>query len=107
MKVETNTRNLVLNGPTIRCTNLTQSLSRAVPEVHTDEPIFEFSPPEPSFGMLQVNCVYHLTVLVRTNGADVGRFRLIPPSLPSDEEETTLEVVNITSTRLTPGLHER
>jgi len=106
VKVETNTRNLVLNGPTMRCSNLTQSLSRAVPEVHTDEPIFEFSPPEPSWGMLQVNCVYHLTINVRTNGADVSRFRLIPPPLPSDDS-TALKVVNISSTKLIPGLHER
>ena len=56
--------------------------------------------------MLQCGCVYHLTILVRTNGADVARFRLIPPTA-SGANSTSLEVVNISSTRLIPGLHER
>ncbi|GMI06503.1 hypothetical protein TrLO_g11815 [Triparma laevis f. longispina] len=113
IKVQPNTRNLVLNGPTIRATSLAQSLTRPVPEV--DESLFSFSPSVPKFGCLASNCVYHLPVLVRTCGADVARLRLKPPvgidkygnviDKPS-ENSPTLQI-KVSSTRLIPGLHEQ
>ncbi|GMH68434.1 hypothetical protein TrST_g4371 [Triparma strigata] len=115
IQVAPNTRNLVLNGPTIRASSLAQSLQRPVPEVDNEEPLFQFSPEEPNFGMLSSNCVYHLNVMLRTNGADVARFRLKPPQMLDKDGNAVGEVeegaitlaVKVSSTRLIPGLHEQ
>jgi hypothetical protein len=115
MKITLNERNLMLEGPTHRCQNLTSSLQRPTP-LPPSTPSFSFSPSEPAFGLLSANCEYELKVKIMNMGADNQRIRCVPPSPNSTTSSTgcltdatatqqNAEVtMEVSSTKLFPGL---
>ncbi len=108
--VTPNTRNIKLELPTRRAT-FKQSIDRQIspPAV----PALTFLPSGPNFGLLELGSTYRLKVKIRNDSQDQQRFRYVSPNRvisPSDEtppgENTTLSFHDVSSTKVTPGLHE-